>query len=704
MSHFVLEIGTEEIPARFLGNIEKELVARFNALLGEHKLAFERLEAATTPRRSILHIFGLEKVQAVSEEIASGPSINIAYDANGELTKAGAGFLRGQGVDASEVFTVKTDKGEYIAVRKQVGGKKAEDVLAEICPAIISALPFAKRMRWGSDNFAYARPMHWIVALLDSEIVPFKVGLVQSSNKTYGHRIHGIGPFTISHADNLEDILFKKGHVVCRAEKRRAIIQEEGAEAAEHGRKIGTVLWNDTLLDEVQGLVERPVPLVGYFDESFLELPKEVLLTSMQHHQKCFGIVDEDGELLPEFLTVLNVVPENISVVRQGWERVLRARLEDGRFYWKTDLQASFDTWIPMLDKVIFLGPLGTMGDKTRRLEKLCAWLVAKLSIEGVSTELAERVGRWSKADLVSQMVGEFDTLQGIMGGIYARKAGHEEAFALALSEQYLPSGVDSPLPTSHLGAIVSIADKADTLVGCFGIGNIPTGAADPYALRRAALGIIRILKDFGYALTLTELFDAVYACYAEDIKWKFSKEATIEKLIEFMNIRLKNYFVGEGSDTLVVEAIMTAKNPQGALEADMVYTIDPRLQALKNAMQGSNFLADAQTFKRVSNILAKHDGALQGVWDEKLFEHESEEALARCLVDFANAFDRLWAENKYQEIFALMDGVRPQVDAFFDGVMVMAEDLKVRENRFNILYSLMSRMGRIADFSNLQI
>jgi len=708
MSHFVLEIGTEELPARFLSSVEKELITRFSDKLEELNLSYKNIEAHSTPRRCILHIYGLEKVQPKHEEVAMGPSVNIAYDANGNLTKAGEGFVRGQGVALDQIFKTSNEKGEYIAVRKQVGGKKATEVLAEISPLIINALPFPKRMRWGEGTFAYARPLHWVLALLDNELIEFSVGKISSSTQTFGHRIHGIGPFSISHADELEKTLLVKSQIICDAMQRREIIIAEGNKAASEIQKDAKVIWEQELLDEVQGLVEKPVPLIGSFAPDFLELPKEVLLTTMEYHQKCFGIEDSKNALLPKFLTVLNIEPQSREVVREGWERVLRARLEDARFYWKEDLKDGFNQWLEMLDRVIFLGPLGSMGDKSRRLEQLCSWLWQKVNPQGNNLDdgisLAQRAGRLCKADLMSKMVGEFDTLQGIMGSIYALKDGLKPSFAVALREQYLPTGPDSPLPLSDLGAILSIADKVDTLVGCFGLGNVPTGTADPYALRRAALGITRILIGFAYPISLSELFEKAYSLYSPDIKWKFTKEETLEKLEEFCAARLKNFFIGDGAETLVAEAIMSAKDGHGKSQSYMVWATERRLNTLKEAMKLSDFAENVQTLKRMTNILAKSQEKLDGSFDETLFEADCERALGKSTKEFVLEFDKLWNTASYDKIMPLMGKIHPQVDAFFEGVMVMADDEKVRKNRMNMLFALMSRMGKLADFSLLQM
>ena len=405
---------------------------------------------------------------------------------------------------------------------------------------------------------------------------------------------------------------------------------------------------------------------------------------------------------MPHFLTVLNLTPEDMSVVKKGWERVLRARLEDARFYWNTDIKTGFDAWTASLDHVIFLGPLGSMGDKCCRLEKLCAWLVSQPSVAARLTaplpvEDAAKAGRMAKADLVSQMVGEFDTLQGIMGGIYARRMGLGENVASALEGQYLPAGPDSPLPSTDAGALLSIADKADTLVGCFGLGNIPTGAADPYALRRAALGIARILLEKGYRISVKKLFATALSFYADGIRWKFGKEEALAKLDDFFAGRLKNLFLTRGSDTLLVEAALGAGH-------DDVWAAGRRLVALESESRKPGFADNAQTFKRVTNIIRKQTGELRGIWIDELLQEKAEKDLALALTDMAARFDALWEEDRFDELLTLMDDVRPTVDSFFNEVMVMAEDSALRENRLNLLQALLSRMGRLADFSALQM
>ena len=533
---------------------------------------------------------------------------------------------------------------------------------------------------------------------MDCDVVPFTVADVQSGRMTTGHRVHGRGPFEVACADDFDAVLAEKCGVTLSGAARRKIVVDGGNELA---RSVGGhILWKESLLDEVQGLSEHPVPILGDFDPSFLELPSIVLLTSMETHQKSFGVESEDGKLLPHFLTVANVSSLEPELVKKGWERVLRARLEDARFYWNTDMKASFDVWKEKLDHVIFLGPLGSMGDKCRRLAELCRWLAEQPGVKraaAVDPASAFVAGRCAKADLVSQMVGEFDTLQGIMGGIYGHKMGLDAAAADAIAEQYLPAGPDTPVPATDLGALLSMADKADTLVGCFGLGNIPTGAADPFALRRCALGIARILIEKGYRIPVEELFAKAQSLYSDDIRWKLEKPEALAKLNEFFAGRVKNYFLTQGNDTLLVEAVMNA----GCSD---VWAASRRLAALVAESGKSGFADNAQTFKRVTNILRKQGAGVTGKYSRELLSEEPEKALADALDAMTARFDELWAQDRFDELLALMDGVRPTVDAFFNGVMVMAEDEKIRANRLNLLQVLLSRMGRLADFSALQM
>lgn len=695
MSMFILEIGTEELPARFLPGLEKELTERFTSALHDAGYSIPEVETCATPRRSVIIIKELSPVQPSKEELVIGPPARISFTAEGVPTKAAEGFARTLGIDVVALTRQQTEKGEYLAGIKKTGGVSTREVLALLCPDIMASLPFAKRMRWGSGTFAFARPIRWILALLDGDIVPFSVGNVHSDRLTYGHRVMGPGPFVIENASDYVSTIEKQGAIQLRASDRRASILHEGNSIAE--KSGGRIIWIPSLLDEVEGLVECPVPLMGDIDPSYLELPREVLLTSMQTHQKSFGVENADGQLMPHFLTVLNLRPKDTIKVKKGWERVLRARLEDGRFFWKTDLESSFEEWQNRLEHVIFLAPLGSMGEKTRRISALCARLAHEMHLDET---LAARAGLLSKADLVSAMVGEFDTLQGIMGGIYARRKGEPESVATAIAEHYLPSGPESPVPASELGAILSIADKIDTLVGCFGLGMIPTGTADPYALRRCALGIARIMLEKKYRFDIRKMFETALELYGER-SWKLTPDELLSKLDDFFVGRVKNYFLTHGYDTLLVEAVT-------AIDPEQVWSVGQRLEALKKLNAAPDFSLTAQTFKRVANIIRKqgHEAGvdLTGHWDKTLLQETAEKELAAELSTMFNEFEQLWTEDQFERLFFRLSDLRPSIDAFFNAVMVMCEEPALRANRLNLLKGLAQRMERLADFSALQL
>ncbi len=695
MPAFVLEIGVEELPARFLPGLESELVRRFAEGLDEAGVTHVGLTAFSTPRRCVVQIREIAAEAAEREEVVTGPPLKAAYDVGGRPTRAAEGFARTHEVRLEDTFTLETEKGAYLAVRKKMGGGSTLEILSRLCPAVVASLPFPKKMRWGSYDFGFGRPLRWVLALLDDTVVPFEVGPVASGNRTSGHRVHGPGPFTVERAQDYFTVMAERSGVVVDASERRRIIREKGDALA--AAKGGHILWNETLLDEVQGLCEHPVPILGGFDPAYLEVPRQVLLTSMQSHQKSFGVETEDGTLLPFFLTVMNITPPDDALVRKGWERVLRARLEDARFFWKTDLASGLEPWVEALDNVTFLAPLGSMGDKTRRLSDLCAWLADELN-NGISREHAARSGRLSKADLVSEMVKEFDTLQGIMGGIYAVRAGEPEAVADALAEQYLPAGPDSPTPATLYGAILSMADKADTLAGCFSLNMIPTGAADPYGLRRAALGIARILQEKGLRLDVSALFAKAMAGYS-GIKRTLEPEQALARLDEFFTLRLKNLFVGAGAETLHVEAILGA-------DARDVRAASERLSALEAFSRSPDYGKAVQTFKRAANIIVKQgqEETLTGNYDRALLAEPAEKALADELERILPIFAEHEQQGRYGELFVLLRDLRPTVDAFFEGVMVMAEDAKLRSNRLNLLQALVSPLSRLADFAALQM
>lgn len=696
MPQFVFEIGTEEMPARFVPALSSELAAILSARLAEGKIDCTGISTFATPRRLVAVVDGMAESQRTEIEEVTGPPARISFDAEGKLTKAGLGFANSQGVPPEFLYTLETPKGTYLAAKKTTGGARSVDILPGICQAALSALNFPKKMRWGSGDFAFGRPIRWVLAMLGAEVVRFSAAGVESGDRTWGHRVMGKGPFTIARAEDYLTTIKEQGRVVLDPERRLDIVRTLGDASAQ--AEGGRVVWKDSLLEEVVNLVEHPIPVLGGFDKAYLELPREVLLTSMESHQKSFGIEGKDGSLLPFFLTVINLVPKDETVVRKGWERVLKARLEDARFFWRGDLSRDFDYWSRKLDSVTFIGPLGSMGDKSRRLEKLCGYLARQVKPE-LLLDLSE-AGLLAKCDLVTDMVGEFDTLQGVMGGIYARKKGKSETVAQAIAEQYLPTGPDSSTPRSLAGALLAVADKADTLAGTFGLDMIPTGAADPYALRRQTLGICRIIIDHGLRLSLSELLCTAQETYG-GVHWKLPPEEARRKLLDFFAQRLKAYFTAKGHETLVVEACLGAG-------FDDVWAFGHRLQALSEFSRGEGFEQAVLTFKRAANIIRKQGAeagvALSGGYDPALFESEQERELAKALEAVAPRFEAMWAKDDYASLMGLLAELRPFVDRFFDHVMVMAEDPALRLNRLNLLQALVARLGRLADFNALQV
>ncbi len=457
----------------------------------------------------------------------------------------------------------------------------------------------------------------------------------------------------------------------------------------------GRVLWDDALMREVTGLVEHPVSLLADFDEAYLEVPREVLITSMQTHQKSFGVEDAEGRLMPHFVTVLNLTPEDMDVVKHGWERVLRARLEDARFFWREDLKADFEQWLEKLEHVIFIRGLGTMGEQSRRLQNLCAWLARKCAPDLEAK--AARAGLLAKTDLVSGMVGEFDSLQGIMGGIYAARRGEPKEVADAIAEQYLPSG--DKLPETVTGALLAIAVKADTLAGCFGLNQAPTGTADPQGLRRCAIGIIRVLLKHGFAVDPRELFAQALMGYGER-DWKVAPSMCVDNLMTFFQGRLRNHYQGQGVTTVLVDAAIGAgcSNVKG---------VEARLNALIDFANSPDYTSSVQTFKRVANIVARQQAEgvmIPAVWRKSLLVEEAEKNLDAVLEEALPTLDHLWNDADYRGILVRLGELRPVVDNFFDHVMVACEDEALRANRLAMLKAMLSRFALIADFAALQV
>jgi glycyl-tRNA synthetase beta chain len=697
-SAFVLEVGFEEMPAQFLPDLEQQALGKLSAMLETFRLDADSVRVASTPRRLVISCDSMAETQRVEEELFIGPPWKAAFGSDGQPLKPAMGFAAGHGADVSALFAHETPRGAYAALRKQVGGRPALAILPAGLQELIGGLGFAKKMRWADGELAFGRPLRWLLCLLGADIVPVSVAGIAAGRLTFGHRVMGPGPHQVPDAASFWGIIQGQGQVVVGSAARAEQIVQEGNAVARSGNE--RIIWKQSLLDEVVQLVEHPRAILGDFDPAYLELPREVLLTSMEKHQKSFGVEDHDGALLPHFLTVINLRPRDEQLVRKGWERVLKARLEDARFFFRVDCRASAKTWTAMLDQVTFLAPLGSMGDKSRRLEQLTSRLAAHLAPEIAGH--AARAGLLAKMDLVSEMVKEFAELQGTMGGIYARLQGEPEPVARAVSEQYLPLGPDSGVPQTMPGALLAIADKADTLAGCFGLNMIPTGAADPYALRRAALGICRIIMEHGLRLDVRDVLRDALDNYAH-VSWKIAPADALQRLIGFFEQRLRAYFQSQGHATRIVDAAV------GAGIAD-VFALRARVKALESFSQEPDFAASVQTFKRVANIIRKQametaDGPLlNGVYREELLMESQERELARTWRTLLPQWDALWADDRFVDLLGLLREIKPVVDGLFDHVMVMCPETELRVNRLNLLKSMTDRFDRLADFTALQV
>lgn len=695
MAQFLWEIGTEEMPARFLPDLMRQLADLFADALGDLGVGFDEVRTYATPRRLVVWIAEIQTRQQEREEFITGPPVRIAYDEQGELTRAGSGFAASQGLAPEQLFTTSTDKGDYLAARVLRGGEETLQLLPGICSDILGKLAFPKKMRWESSGFLFGRPIRWMVALLDQEVVPVQGASLTADRQTWGHRVQGPGPFRIPEAGDYFRIVREQGAVVLDRAERRDRVKSEGEELAR--QKGGSVVWEEDLLEEVIDVVEYPKAVLGSLDRKYLDLPRNVLLTCMESHQKSFGVEDGQGHLLPYFLSALNLEPKDLDLVRSGWERVLKARLEDANFFWSVDSRASLEQWREELKKVVFMGPLGSMWDKSERLRRMGRYLDTSLDT-GMSREM-ERAAVICKTDLVSEVVGEFDNLQGHMGGIYARQKGEPETVARAVEEHYQPEGPESPVPESMAGALLSVADKMDNLVGCFSLNMIPTGAQDPYALRRQALGIVRIILEKGLRLSLSDLIHQARQSY-DSFEDKLSPEECRSALEDFFLQRVRGYYTGQGYDTRVVEAAVQAG-------ADDLCLLDKRLRALDRFSRESDFEPAVLTFKRVDNIIRKQgaqEGPLDGQYDAGSLIEAQEKELARSIEELVPKWRDLRQQEDFDSLLAQLRELRPVVDAFFDHVMVMTQDGGLRRNRLNLLWALLAMLSGLAAFSELQI
>ncbi len=679
---FYLEIGTEEIPTSY---IEPALEAMRNLVtnyLDDQRIEHGEAIIAGTPRRLSLAVRDVaEKQEGRTVEII-GPPKSIAFDANGNPTKAAAGFASAQGVDVADLEVKETKKGEYLCVVREEVGQPTIKILQKFLPGMIARIPFPKTMRWMDLHVTFARPIHWIVAIMGSEVIPFTYGNIKSKNMSRGHRFMSPVDIEVKSFDEHVEKL-KEHFVILPIEERKERIKRVIAEAAEEVG--GKILDDPELLDEVNYLVEYPSAVAGKYDEKYLRLPQEVLITVMREHQRYFAVINDEGELLPYFVTVNNTITRNPDVVRVGNERVIRARLEDARFYFEEDQKVKLEDRVEELKEVVFHSKLGTSWEKMERFSALAEFIAEKVAPDKL--EAVKRTAYLCKADLVTGMIGEFPELQGAMGRAYAKLSGEPEEVAEAIYEHYLPTRSGGELPRGVVGAIVSIADKLDTIVGCFGVGIIPTGAADPFALRRQTLGIIRIMLEHEFDLSLDELIEKSISLLRDKISEPEDRIKIGVK--DFFKTRFQNLLISEGYESDVVDAALNAK-------FDNILDDARRIKALSEIKKKPEFTSLVIAFKRVVNITRDHQ---PGPVNEKLFKEDAEKNLYEAFVETRGKFEKFLAEGNYLDAMEEMVKLKDPVDKFFDGVMVMDPDEKLRENRLNLLSSIGSLFSQVADF-----
>ncbi len=680
-----LELGTEEIPAGFIPRALQDIERLLCNELKNARVSFGQVRSFATPRRLAISISDVARQQQRQELELTGPPARIAFDAEGKPTKAAEGFARTNGVSVDELLTIDTPKGKYLFISKVIEGGDTAEQLPEILPRVISKIAFKKSMRWKDLDIRFARPLHWIVATFGGQVIPFSFGDLQSGNVSRGHRFMAPGEFTVSGAT---DYLTKaeQHHVIPEIDKRKTLIREQLETLAK--QLGGQINPDDELLEEVSFLVETPQALAGTIEERFLQLPPELLITSMREHQRYFTLIDAQGKLLPHFITIANTLAKDPQVVVAGNERVLKARLSDAMFFWQEDQKSKLADRLEPLKKVVYQAKLGTSFEKIERFSELAVGLAQQFDPE--ITELTKRAALLAKCDLESGMVYEFPELQGVMGREYALLEGEDPRVATAIFEHYLPTQAGGELPSDDVGAFVSLADKIDTICGCFSVGLIPTGTADPYALRRCAIGILAIILKRGYAISIPELVQKSVALL--EAKRQRPAEEIVAEVVEFIRLRLVNMLTGQGFPQDVVDAVLSAafSEPLDAVD---------RVRALADLKGREDFEPLSVAFKRVGNIIK---GGLDTPVKSALLAADCEKTLFAELQQVQGQVAELVAGRNYPAALEAIAGLRAPVDAFFEGVMVMDKDEAVKNNRLALLTSIAGLFKGVADFSRI--
>ncbi|GAB4590409.1 glycine tRNA synthetase beta subunit [Edwardsiella tarda] len=684
---FLVEIGTEELPPKALRSLAQAFADNFRSELDNAGLAHGDIAWFAAPRRLALKVAALDAAQPDREIEKRGPAIAQAFDADGKPTKAAEGWARGCGISVEQAERLTTDKGEWLLYRAQQKGQRAQELLPTLVANALSRLPIPKLMRWGANDTQFVRPVHTVTLLLGSESIPATILGIQSDRVIRGHRFMGEPEFTIDNADQYPQILLERGKVIADYEARKAQIKRDAEAAA--ARIGGQADLSDSLLEEVTSLVEWPVVLTAKFEEKFLAVPAEALVYTMKGDQKYFPVYDAQGKLLPNFIFVANVDSKDAQQIIAGNEKVVRPRLADAEFFFKTDRKQRLEDNLPRLESVLFQQQLGSLRDKTDRIAALAGWIAQQI---GADVNMATRAGLLSKCDLMTNMVFEFTDTQGVMGMHYARHDGEAEEVAVSLNEQYMPRFAGDALPSSLVACAVAIADKMDTLAGIFGIGQHPKGDKDPFALRRAALGVLRIIVEKKLPLDLLTLTQEAVRLYGD----KLSNAKVVEDVVDFMLGRFRAWYQEEGHAVDTIQAVLARRPTRPA-------DFDARVRAVSHFRTLDEAATLAAANKRVSNILAKSSDTLADQVQATLLKEAAEIRLAANLITLQEKLAPLFAAGQYQEALVELATLRQLVDDFFEQVMVMADDEQVRINRLTLLSKLRDLFLQVADISVLQ-
>ena len=680
----LFEIGTEEIPARFMPSALKQLEEEAKKLFAENRISYHSLRAMGTPRRLVLHGVGFEEMTRAETKESKGPSLAVAFDSDGKATRAAEGFARGQGIPAEQLTT----RDGYIWAEVHQEGKNVVEVLPELLITLIQKLNFPKAMRWGSQEIRFARPVHWLIGLFGDQKIDFSFAEIESGLTTRGHRVLGSQDILVSTPEDYFAKLRKNGVILDQEERKQLIVDQVNQLAEQEG---GSVDWDEALLSEVVYLVETPTALCGVFEDHYLKLPADAVITPMKEHQRYFPILQkEDKSLLPRFITVRNGDSRSIDLVRQGNERVLRARLADARFFYEEDQKVPLADKVDKLGTIVFQDGLGTMKDKVIRLEKLTSWLAG----EDQDRDHALRTAYLAKADLVTGMVTEFTELQGVMGEVYARLSGEDEAVAKGIFEHYLPRFAGDDLPETKPGRWVSLADKMDNLVGTFSRGLIPTGSQDPYALRRQALGIVLMLITGKIHLSIREFAEAGMEGYGftDD-----SKQAEmIDEIEKFFRIRLRSFFIDlEGFPTALADAVISGS-------IDDLADLYLRAKAVQEAWEAGTIAPVLQSMIRIGNILKENNQI--GQVKESFLEEQAEKDLWRAWQVIRQEMESSIAVRDYDRALKSLSTLAEPIESFFNQVMVMAENEEIKINRLTLISDIRLMGAKLADFNKLNL